>query len=132
MSTAVARRGSTGKGGGDSTGSAVTSAGLGMGGAALATAAAACCAGPTISPLIVAVLGAGGAAWAAGLKPYATWMLAASGGLVAYSLWASWPSRDETCALGGRRSRLRLMTRGVSWVAAFVWLAGLALNLLLR
>lgn len=40
----------------------------GAGAALVATAATACCAGPVVAPLIVAVLGASGAAWAAGLK----------------------------------------------------------------
>ena len=54
-------------------GAAATSAGA----AAIATAASACCI-PIVAPLVVTVLGASGAAWAAGLKPYSLHFLLGS------------------------------------------------------
>src|SRR5262245_16839087 len=61
----------------------------GAGAALVATAATACCSGPVIAPLVVGVFGAGGAAWAAGLRPYGSWLLAASALLLAYGFWST-------------------------------------------
>lgn len=53
----------------------------GVGIAGLATAAGACCV-PIIAPTVVAVLGAGGSAWAAGLGPWSPWILMAAGACI--------------------------------------------------
>ncbi len=64
---------------------AASTALVGVGTALSATLASACCVGPVAAPLVVAVLGAGGAAWATGLKPYSWILLAGSGQLLGYS-----------------------------------------------
>ena len=88
----------------------------------LATFASACCVGPAIAPIVVAVLGASGAAWAAGLKPYSPFLLGGSLLLLLYSFWTIYRPRvacaDGSCPLGPPRAG-----RIVLWIAAFVWLA---------
>ena len=107
--------------------SGVGVAAAGAGAAALATAASACCV-PVIAPLIVAVLGAGGAAWAAGLKPYSLAILAAAGLLLAYGFWAVYRPRPaaagEACP-----ARRPLTPRLVLWIASALWAVAASLNL---
>ena len=95
--------------------------------AALATAAGACCV-PVIAPLIVAVLGASGAAWAAGLKPYSLAILVLAGLLLAYGYWVLHRPRSaavgEDCAV-----RRPLAPRVVLWTATALWTAAVLLNL---
>jgi hypothetical protein len=57
---------------------ALGAATAGAGSALAAVLASSCCVGPVIAPFVVAVLGASGAAWAAGLKPYSPYILAGS------------------------------------------------------
>jgi mercuric ion transport protein len=109
-------------------GAAVSSAGAAL----VATAATACCAGPVIAPLIVAVLGASGAAWAAGLKPYSPWLLGGSLLSLAYGFWAVYrtpKSCDSTAAPTRRWSSVAV--KGVLWLAALLWLAAVTANLFL-
>jgi hypothetical protein len=98
---------------------AIGAAAAGAGAAALATAAGACCV-PIIAPLVVGVLGASGAAWAAGLKPYSPAILVASGLLLAWGFWLGYKPRpvveDEACA--ARRPRSAQL---VLWLAAAIW-----------
>ena len=54
---------------------AIASASTGVAAAALTVVTAACCVSPVVAPIIVSVLGASGAVWAAGLKPYSWWIL---------------------------------------------------------
>lgn len=65
-------------------GGAIGAATSTTGAAVLATVASACCVGPVLAPVIVAVLGASGAAWAAGLKPYSPYIPGASLVLLVY------------------------------------------------
>ncbi len=104
----------------------VGAAAAGAGAAALATAASACCV-PVLAPLIVAVLGAGGAAWAAGLAPYSLPILAAAGLLVAYGFWAVY--RPRPAAAGGCPVRRPLAPRLVLWIASALWAVAALLNL---
>jgi len=62
-------------------------AATGVGATLLATVSAACCTGPVMAPLVVAVVGAGGAAWVAGLEPYAPYLFAGSLGMLSYAFW---------------------------------------------
>lgn len=105
-------------------GVAATSAGA----AVVATAASACCV-PVIAPLLVAVLGASGAAWAAGLKPYSPYLLAVSAVFLGYGLWTVYRPRSASAggACPARRPRL---PRVILWTAGVIWLAALVLNLL--
>jgi len=101
-------------------------AAAGAGAAALATAAGACCV-PVIAPLIVAVLGAGGAAWAAGLKPYSLAILVLAGLFLAYGYWVLYRPRrtaaGEACAV-----RRPLAPRVVLWIATAFWTVAVLLN----
>ena len=106
-------------------GAAVSSAGAAL----VATAAGACCA-PVIAPLVVTVLGASGAAWAAGLKPYSPWFLAASAGLLACGFWFAYRI-PRACAPAGS-AKPRSVVRAVRltlWLTALLWSAALAVNL---
>lgn len=125
-------------------GRALGAAATGTGGSLLALVAGACCAGPVIAPLIVGVLGAGGAAWAAGLQPYSPYLLAASGLLIAYTFIALYapascaPEDDGAMTPPGGKARRRAtpkwtlrLAKAVAWFAAFVWLAAVIANLTL-
>ena len=93
-------------------------------GYALAAVLASSCCVPILAPLIVAVLGAGGAAWAAGLKPYSPYLLAGSLALLLFGLWTVYRPRPacppEGCPTGAGRG-----AKAVLWVALALWaLAG--------
>lgn len=105
--------------------SAVGVAAAGAGAAALATAAGACCI-PVIAPLVVAVLGAGGAAWAAGLKPYSLAILGIAGLFLSYGYWALYRPRPAGQACPVRRP---LSPSLVLWVATALWTVAAFLNL---
>jgi hypothetical protein len=108
-------------------GAAATSAGA----AAIATAASACCI-PIVAPLVVTVLGASGAAWAVGLKPYSLYLLVGSLGLLTFGFWSVYrPKRacaDGTCPPG--RSNAARAARVILWFAAALWLGAAVLNIL--
>ena len=102
----------------------------GAGGALVATAATACCAGPVLAPLIVGVLGASGAAWAAGLKPYSPWLLAGSAALLALGFWSSYRTPRSCEASGVRQGRrMQNVVRAVLWLSTLLWIAAAAVNL---
>lgn len=101
----------------------------GAGAALVATAATACCAGPIAAPLIVGILGASGAAWAAGLKPYSPWLLGGSFLMLAFGFRSAYrrPARCDTS--GHRRSSMSAKAvRGVLWLAAALWIAAVFVN----
>jgi mercuric ion transport protein len=112
------------------------SAALAATGAAVGVAvASACCVGPVISPLIVGLLGAGGAVWAADLEPYSPYILAASGALLGYGFLVTY-RRPRECAAGddaalGRNRRSPRWLRLALWAAALLWAASLAINVML-
>lgn len=111
---------------------ALGSAGAGVGAATVAAAASACCVGPVAAPLIVGLLGAGGAAWAAGLKPYSPYLLAGSAALLAYAFWGLYGWRDECSvddAASSDRSRVgHTAARVIAWLAAVLWVGAVAVN----
>jgi len=96
------------------------------GAATLATAAGACCV-PVVAPLIVAVLGASGAAWAAGLEPYSLAILVLAGMFLGYSYWVLYRLRTaaagEACAV-----RRTIAPRVVLWIATAFWTLAALLN----
>ena len=104
-------------------GAAATSAGA----AVVATAASACCI-PVIAPLIVGVLGASGAAWAAGLQPYSPAILGFSGLLLGYGFWVVYRQRQmeegTSCPIGRPKG-----VQVVLWLAAALWTLAMILNL---
>lgn len=97
---------------------------LGAGGTVTAAAAAICCAGPAIGPLIVGILGAGGAAALAGLRPYSIALLALSGLVIGYSLWRA--TRVASACAPGARPRSVAVARAILWAAFAVWVASAA------
>ncbi len=102
---------------------AAGAAASGTGAALLAAASAVCCTGPGIATLVVTVLGAGGAAWAAGLKPYSPYLSAASLLLIGFGFWTT--RRRRGCAVAGSRATFwtRRAARAMLWLASLVWLA---------
>jgi hypothetical protein len=107
----------------------VASAATGAGAAFVSVVASACCVGPVMGPLLVTILGAGGAAWAASLKPFSGWLLAFAGVMLALGFYGSYRSR-RSCSGGPPRRRDQLV-RGVLWLSAALWLISLTLNLAL-
>ena len=105
------------------------SATAGAGAALAATLASVCCA-PVVAPLVVGVLGATGAATAAGLKPYSPYLFGASLAMLAFGFWSI--RRPRSCAIGGAP-----VSKPVSWriaqavlyLAVAVWLAAVAFTL---
>jgi hypothetical protein len=103
-----------------------TSATVGMGGAAIAAAVSACCAGPAFGPLIVAMFGASGAVALEGLRPYAVPLLALSGLAIVASFWLS-ARNAQRCPVQGPSAIARVIARTTLWVSAIVWLAAVAI-----
>ncbi len=102
----------------------------GAGAALLAAAGTACCAGPVLAPLVVAVLGAGGAAWAAGLKPYSGWLLAGSAAMIAFGFWSAHkqPKVCEISTPSTERGPSRIV-RATLWMALLSWVVALLAQL---
>jgi hypothetical protein len=89
---------------------------------------------PVLAPLIVGAIGAGGAAWAAGLKPYSTYILAASLLLLAGGFWSAYRPRT-LCAAGTDESRpprwMSRLSKGVLWAGAVCWVGAVVVHLTL-
>lgn len=108
---------------------AATGAAVAGGGAAAGAAtAAACCVGPVVSPLIVAVLGASGAASVAGLKPFTPYLLIGSLLVLGYGFRLVY-RRPKSCPVDAPRTRSPLWIRIVLWASAAVWLASVSITL---
>lgn len=102
----------------------------GTGAAIGAAAAAACCVTPALSPVIVAVLGVGGAVALAGLKPYTPYLMGGSLLVLGYGFWVVY-RRPAACAVEGTPPRARRWMRLVLWGAAAIWVASALANVLL-
>ncbi|MGH7523018.1 MAG: mercuric transporter MerT family protein [Gemmatimonadales bacterium] len=103
----------------------------GMGGALTTIVASACCASPALAPLFVGVLGASGAAWAAGLKPYRGYILLGSLCLLMVSFWSVY-RRQPTCPVGVVPPKPHWSARAakvVVWIGALLWCAALVVDL---
>lgn len=98
---------------------AVGTAGAGTGAALTATLASACCVGPSLAPLAVWILGAGGLVAVSALRPYAPYLLAAAALMLAFSFRSAYAQRS--CVTRGVR-----FARFVTWIAAILWLLSLA------
>ena len=112
---------------------AIASASTGMAAAALSVAVAACCVSPVIAPIIVGALGAGGAVWAAGLKPYGGWILGASLLCLGLGFWSTYRSRPA-CDVEDMPTRSRVLQTVAKvslWVGAVSWTAALVVRLTL-
>jgi mercuric ion transport protein len=106
-------------------------AGVAGAGSALAAVLASSCCVPVIAPLIVAVLGASGAAWAAGLKPYNPYILAGSLALLLYGMWTVYRPRPACSPEGCRTSGAGRGVKAVLWIALSLWTLAALLNLFL-
>lgn len=105
----------------------------GLAAAALTIVAASCCVSPALAPLIVGVLGASGAVWAASLQPYAWWILGVSGLCLGAGFWTVYRPRP-VCAVGEPRAsnaKLAGAARISLWVGAGAWIAGVLVRLLI-
>jgi MerT mercuric transport protein len=100
-------------------------------GSALAAVLASSCCVPVMAPLIVAVLGASGAAWAAGLKPYSPYLLAGSLVLLLYGLWTVYRPRPACSPVGCPTGGAGRGVKAVLWIAVALWLLSALLNLFL-
>lgn len=107
-------------------------ASAGAGAAGVAAAASACCA-PVVAPIVIALFGASGSVWAAGLRPYAPHLMIGSLLLLVLAFWSAYRPRRVQSAEGPAFAIARgpLWVRIVVWAAAAVWLTALALNLFL-
>ena len=112
---------------------ALGAATTGVGAAVVTLVAGACCVSPVLAPLIVGVLGASGAVWAASLKPYAWWILAFAGLSLVGGFWTVYRPR-LACDIGSASRRSRLLPRIAKaslWIGAVCWTAALMLRLIL-
>ena len=107
----------------------------GLGAAIIALIAGTCCVSPVLAPLIVGVLGASGAAWAAGLEPYSVYILAATLLLLAFGFWSVYRTRND-CVVGGSNSAtpqwLSRLSKGVLWTGAACWLGAVIVQIAVR
>ncbi|HEY5062158.1 MAG TPA: hypothetical protein VII52_11520, partial [Gemmatimonadaceae bacterium] len=111
----------------------VGAATTGVGAVVVTLVAGACCVSPVLAPLIVGVLGASGAVWAASLKPYTWYILGASGAALAFGFWSVYRAR-AACAVGDVPRRSRVLSRVAAlalWAGAVCWAAALVLRLAL-
>ncbi len=113
---------------------ALSAGSTGFGAALVTIVAGTCCVSPVLAPLIVGAIGAGGAAWAAGLKPYSNYILAASLLLLAGGFWSAYRPRTQ-CVAGTDVSRpprwMSRLSRGVLWAGAVCWVGAVVVHLTL-
>jgi hypothetical protein len=112
---------------------AIASGSTGIAAGLLSVVAASCCVSPTFAPLIVGIVGASGAVWAASLKPYAFWILGVAGLSLAYGFWSVYrPAAEcDEFAQPRRLQMLSLVSKGSLWIGAVFWTAALMLQLIL-
>jgi hypothetical protein len=112
---------------------AIASGSTGVAAALVTLVTAACCVSPVIAPLIVGVLGASGAVWAANLKPYSEWILGISFLFLAYGFWSVYRPR-AACSIADVPPQGRVLPRiaeGSLWIGAVCWTAAMMLRLTL-
>ena len=103
-------------------------------GGSLASVAAGVCCVPVVAPLIVGLLGAGGAATAAGWKPYTGVLLLVSGGLLGLSFRLVY-ARRSTCTVDATPPRwqrwLPWIPKALLWTGAGIWTVAVLARVLL-
>lgn len=112
---------------------AIATASTGIASALLTVVAGACCVSPVLAPILVSVLGASGAVWAAGLKPYGWWILGASAAFLALGFWSVYRPR-AACSTADVRRPNRVLDRVAKlslWIGAVFWVAGATVRVLL-
>ena len=115
------------------TAGAIASASTGVAAAALTVVSAACCVSPVLAPIVVSVLGASGAVWAVGLKPYGWLILGTALACLAFGFWTVYRSR-RSCAIDDLPRSARVIqnvTKVCLWLGAACWMAGVVLKVLL-
>lgn len=113
---------------------ALGAASTGLGAAIVSIIAGTCCVSPVLAPLIVGVLGASGAAWAAGLKPYSIYILAGTLLLLVFGFWSVYrPRRNCVVDGGGSRSPLWLarLSKGVLWAGTLAWIGAVIVRIVI-
>jgi hypothetical protein len=113
---------------GTAVGVAAGSATAGVGAAVTATLASVCCTGPVVAPIVVGLLGATGAAAAAGLKPYAPYLFALSLALLAIGFRIVYEAKRSCVIAGSIRavSTSLKVSQVVLWIAAMLWVVSVA------
>jgi len=113
---------------------ALSAGSTGFGAALVTIVAGTCCVSPVLAPLIVGVIGAGGAAWAAALKPYSNYILAGSLLLLAGGFWSAYRPRSQ-CIVGtdvpGPPRWMSRLSKGVLWTGAVCWAGAVVVHLTL-
>lgn len=97
--------------------------------AAAATVTGACCTAPPVASLTVTLLGASGAAWAAGFQAYAPWLLAGSALVLGYGFWSLRRALRACGEAPADAPRSLGVARWALGAATALWLAAVALNL---
>ena len=112
---------------------ALGAATTGLGAALITILAGTCCVSPILAPLIVGVLGASGAVWAASLKPYGWWILGMAAIALGAGFWTVYRPR-VACEIGDGATRSRFLPRLAKaslWFGTVCWAAALVLRLVL-
>jgi hypothetical protein len=112
---------------GATVGAAVGTATAGVGAAVTATLASVCCTGPVVAPIVVGLLGATGAAAAAGLKPYTPYLFVFSLLMLAMGFRSVYRAKSS-CLVGATSSSPGVafrVSQAVLWFAAALWIASL-------
>jgi hypothetical protein len=110
---------------------AIGAAATGVGAVTITVVTAACCVSPVLAPIIVGVLGASGAVWAAGLKPYTWAILALSGTCLGFGFCTVYRPRAACSADTPRRTVvLARVSRICLWFGAVAWATAVLLRLL--
>ncbi|HET6340579.1 MAG TPA: mercuric transporter MerT family protein [Gemmatimonadota bacterium] len=101
-------------------------------GAALTSLAASACCVPVFTPLIIGVVGASGAAWAAGLQPYRPYILVGTAILIGYGFRSVYRRRNTCSVNHGTTTRewTTRLSKGALFIATAIWLASVGLPLL--
>lgn len=97
----------------------------GMGGAATAAAVSACCAGPALGPLVIALLGASGTVALEGLRPYVVPLLVVSGVAIGASFWLN-VRGARACTVQRGSPLVRFSSRLLTLASGLVWLGAVA------
>jgi MerT mercuric transport protein len=116
---------------GAAVGAAVGTAAAGVGAAVTATLASVCCTGPVIAPIVVGILGATGAAAAAGLKPYSPYLFALSFAMLVFGFRSFYQAR-RACTVDGSVSppaTALKISQTMLWLAAALWVASVGFTL---
>ena len=99
---------------------AVGVATVGTGAAVTAAIASACCVGPALAPIFLAIFGASGLVAVSGLRPYTFWMLLGSAAMLAFSFRQLY--RKNACSTP---TAMSTVSRGVRFARAILWIAAL-------